>query len=118
MKINYNNRTYLIGTDGNDVFDIGYYAAYDGSYFNLSLITNFLGGNGDDRVGGSTRSDNIWGGIGNDVLWGYAGDDKLYGEEGADDLLADAGNDYLDGGGRQRPAVRLRGQRRPARRRR
>ncbi len=98
IKINYNSNSYLIGTDGNDAFDISYYAAYDGSYFNLSLIVSFLGGNGDDTVGGSIRSDNIWGGIGNDFLLGYAGHDSLYGEEGVDQLQGQEGNDTLDGG--------------------
>ncbi len=98
IKINYNSKSYLIGTDGNDAFDINYYAAYDGSYFNLGLIANFLGGNGDDTVGGSTRNDNIWGGAGNDALLGYAGNDNLYGEDGNDELQGQDGHDTLDGG--------------------
>ncbi len=71
IKINYYSQSYLIGTDGTDAFDINYYAAYDGSYFNLGLIVNFLGGGGDDTVGGSTRNDNIWGGAGNDYLLSF-----------------------------------------------
>lgn len=98
VKINYNNKSYLIGTDGGDNFDINYYAAYNGTYFNLGLITNFLAGGGDDVMGGSTRNDMLWGGTGNDVLFGYAGDDKVYGEEGNDELQGNEGNDYLDGG--------------------
>lgn len=98
VKINYSNQSYLIGTDGNDNFDISYYASYDGVYFNLALVSNFLAGNGDDNVGGSTRADNIWGGIGNDSLFGYAGNDYLYGEEGNDELQGQDGNDVLDGG--------------------
>jgi Ca2+-binding RTX toxin-like protein len=96
IKINYNNKTYLIGTDGNDAFDVNYYASY--SYFNINLLVNFLGGNGDDLVGGSTRADNIWGGIGNDSLLGYAGNDNLYGEDGVDQIQGQEGNDLLDGG--------------------
>ncbi|WP_281287258.1 calcium-binding protein, partial [Blastochloris sulfoviridis] len=97
IKINSKNKNYLIGTDGNDEFNVNYYD-YAESPFNVDLLVNFLGGNGDDLVGGSTRNDKVWGGLGNDTLFGYAGDDKLYGEEGADDLLANEGNDYLDGG--------------------
>lgn len=97
VKINNSNRTFLIGTDGNDSFDANYYAAY-GAYFNNNLLTNFLAGGGNDVMGGSSRNDNLWGGTGNDTLFGYAGDDKLYGEEGNDQLQGGDGNDYLDGG--------------------
>lgn len=96
IKINNGNRSYLIGTDGNDTFDANYYAAYS-AYFTTPL-TNFLAGGGDDLMGGSVRNDNLWGGTGNDTLLGYAGDDKLYGEEGADEIQGNEGNDYLDGG--------------------
>jgi Ca2+-binding RTX toxin-like protein len=96
IKINNSTRNTLIGTDGNDSFDSGYYKAY-ASWFPTPL-TNFLGGGGNDRVGGSTGNDNIWGGTGNDTLYGYAGNDKLYGEEGNDELQGNEGNDYLDGG--------------------
>lgn len=98
VKINNSNRSYLIGTDGNDNFDANYYAAYNGTYFNTGLLVNFLAGNGDDQMGGSVRNDNLWGGLGNDYLWGYEGDDKLYGEEGNDQLQGGIGNDLLDGG--------------------
>ncbi len=97
IKINYNNRAYLIGTDGNDRFDANYYAAY-AQYFNLNLLTRFLAGNGDDLMGGSARADSLWGGLGHDILLGYAGNDKLYGESGQDQLQGQDGNDYLDGG--------------------
>ncbi|MES9886852.1 MAG: calcium-binding protein, partial [Candidatus Sedimenticola sp. 6PFRAG1] len=97
IKINYNNKGYLIGTDGDDTFDGSYYANYP-QYFNNNLLVNYLAGNGNDLMGGSSRSDRLWGGIGNDDLRGYAGDDKVYGEQGADQLQGQAGNDYLDGG--------------------
>jgi Ca2+-binding RTX toxin-like protein len=97
IKINNSNRSYLIGTDGNDVFDAGYYAQYNGTYFNTSLLLNFLAGAGDDLMGGSVRNDNLWGGLGNDTLLGYDGDDKIYGEEGNDELQGGTGNDLLDG---------------------
>lgn len=67
VKINNSNRSYLIGTDGNDNFDSNYYAAY-AQYFNSGLLTNFLAGGGNDEMGGSTRNDNLWGGTGNDTL--------------------------------------------------
>ncbi|MFZ1180335.1 MAG: calcium-binding protein [Herbaspirillum sp.] len=96
----------MIGTDGNDNFDINYYANHDYSrprargpkYFNLSLVKNFYAGPGDDLVGGSERNDKIWGGSGNDRMWGYGGGDILYGEEGDDVLHGGAGNDQLHGG--------------------
>ena len=96
IKINNSTRNTLIGTDGNDSFGAGYYSPY-ASWFPTPL-TNFLGGGGDDKVGGSTGHDNIWGGTGNDTLFGYAGNDKLYGEEGNDELQGNEGTDYLDGG--------------------
>ncbi|MCP1573219.1 hypothetical protein J2S30_001598 [Herbaspirillum rubrisubalbicans] len=98
IKINNGNRSYLIGTDGNDRFDASYYAAYHGRYFDTNLLVNFLAGGGDDLMGGSSRSDNLWGGTGNDTLLGYEGDDRLYGEEGNDQLQGGAGKDLLDGG--------------------
>lgn len=97
VKISSDQRN-LVGTDGADSFDIDYYAAYNGLYFDLSQVQNFYAGGGDDLVGGSQRNDSLWGGTGNDTLLGYAGDDRLYGEEGNDTLEGDAGNDTLDGG--------------------
>ncbi|WP_374556109.1 calcium-binding protein [Aquitalea pelogenes] len=97
IKISSDQRN-IVGTDGNDSFDVNYYAQYNGQYFNLGLIQNFYAGGGDDLMGGSDRNDNLWGGTGNDILWGYAGDDRLYGEEGNDQLDGGAGNDLLDGG--------------------
>ncbi|MDP2834306.1 MAG: calcium-binding protein [Pseudomonadota bacterium] len=97
IKINYNNKAHLIGTDGNDNFNATYYAQYT-QYFNSALLTHFLAGGGNDFVGGSVRHDRIWGGTGDDTLFGYLGDDKLYGEEGNDELQGNEGNDALDGG--------------------
>ena len=92
------NQQNLVGTEGNDNFDINYYAQYNGVYFNLGLVQNFYAGAGNDVMGGSTRSDNLWGGTGNDVLYGYEGDDKLFGEDGDDQVFGGLGNDTLDGG--------------------
>ncbi|WP_240462055.1 calcium-binding protein [Burkholderia sp. Nafp2/4-1b] len=97
IKVSPSNRSYLIGTDGDDVFDANYYAAY-GHWINSNLLVNFLAGDGNDMMGGSSRDDNLWGGTGNDTLFGYEGNDRLYGEEGDDELNGGAGNDVLDGG--------------------
>ena len=92
------NQLNMVGTEGNDRFDLSIYAAYDGKIFNLSRVQNFYGGGGNDMVGGTARNDSIWGGTGNDSLFGFAGDDKLYGEEGNDELQGGVGNDLIDGG--------------------
>ncbi len=97
VKINFNSTDVLIGTDGNDAFDVRYYSAY-ATWFQLALLTRFPGGGGNDIVGGSSRADSLWGGTGNDTLWGYEGNDKLYGEEDQDELIGQAGDDLLDGG--------------------
>ncbi|WP_321959488.1 calcium-binding protein [Burkholderia cenocepacia] len=97
IKVNHSNRSYLIGTDGDDNFDANYYAAY-GHWIDSKLLVNFLAGDGNDTMGGSIRNDNLWGGTGNDTLFGYEGNDRLYGEEGDDELNGGAGNDVLDGG--------------------
>ena len=97
IKINNQTRDTLIGTDGNDSFDVNYYNAYS-AYFDLGRLSKFMAGNGDDVVGGSTRDDQVWGGTGNDVVYGYEGNDSLYGEEGTDQLQGGSGNDLLDGG--------------------
>lgn len=97
IKINYSNLSFMVGTDGADSFDSTYYSAYP-SWFNLSLLTNFLAGGGNDVMGGSVRADKLWGGTGNDVLYGYEGNDSVYGEEGDDEMYGDAGADVLDGG--------------------
>jgi hypothetical protein len=70
IKINYNNRSYMIGTSGNDSFDGSYYAGIPSYQYNLknATPTNFLAGAGDDVMGGSSRNDNLWGGTGNDTV--------------------------------------------------
>lgn len=103
IKLNWGINAYdtMVGTDGNDSFDVNYFASTAPS-LNLSnhtvTIRNFLAGPGDDIVGGSTGDDHIWGGTGNDTLWGYAGTDRLYGEEGNDALVGGDGSDILFGG--------------------
>ncbi|PPD45290.1 MAG: calcium-binding protein [Methylobacter sp.] len=99
VKINYSKQSYLIGTDGNDIFDARYYADETRfPYFNTDLLRNFLGGNGNDTFGGGSYGDTLWGGDGDDIAYGYAGDDKLYGEAGNDQMVGQDGNDRLDGG--------------------
>ena len=91
----HNNKSHIIGTDGDDTFDVDY---YNNDFFDLSLITHFLAGDGDDTMGGSERSDNLWGGLGNDEILGYAGNDKIYGEQGNDKIFGAVGNDTILGG--------------------
>ncbi len=90
------NKSHIIGTDGDDTFDVDYYNDYN--FFDFSLITHFLAGDGDDLMGGSERSDNLWGGLGNDEILGYAGNDKIYGEQGNDRIFGAVGNDTILGG--------------------
>jgi hypothetical protein len=45
------NKSHLIGTDGDDSFDVDYYNNHN--FFDLDLITHFLAGDGDDIMGGS-----------------------------------------------------------------
>lgn len=97
VKIPYNNKVFMVGTDFDDSFNINYYKKF-GNYFDLSSINNFLAGNGNDTVGGSDNNDNISGGLGNDTLLGYRGDDKLYGGKGKDIIYGHAGDDLLHGG--------------------
>jgi Ca2+-binding RTX toxin-like protein len=92
------NQFNLIGTDGNDSFDINYYQPYEGRYFQLGRVQNFYAGAGDDVMGGSARDDRMWGGTGNDILLGYEGHDFMHGEEGDDELQGRTGHDVLIGG--------------------
>lgn len=103
IMLTWNKERYdnLVGTDGDDRFDVNSYAsvpAHLNVHQKLHLVKNFMAGPGNDTIGGSDRSDNLWGGTGNDTLLGYAGDDQLYGEEGDDVLFGQDGNDLLDGG--------------------
>ncbi len=96
---NRNQYDYMIGTNGDDRFDVNYFAAapaYLSRY--TGRVRFFMAGAGNDVMGGSDRADTLWGGTGNDTLYGYAGADLLYGEEGDDAVLGHDGNDQLDGG--------------------
>uniref|UniRef100_UPI0034DE183A cadherin-like domain-containing protein n=1 Tax=Candidatus Thiodubiliella endoseptemdiera TaxID=2738886 RepID=UPI0034DE183A len=97
IKIDEGRTHMLIGTDGNDAFDVNYFSSYT-RYFSLNALTHFLAGDGNDLMGGSNRADNLWGGKGNDELLGYAGDDHIYGEQGNDKIFAGVGDDTVHGG--------------------
>ncbi|QOV87574.1 beta-propeller domain-containing protein [Humisphaera borealis] len=65
------------------------------------------GGDGDDRLFGSSLGETFYGGAGNDRIDGGGGDDVIYGDDGNDnlsggdgndDLFAGAGNDVVAGG--------------------
>jgi Ca2+-binding RTX toxin-like protein len=59
-------------------------------------VENVWGGNGADRLTGSSIANNLRGGGGNDTLSGGAGNDTLNGGGGADSLLGQDGNDRLE----------------------
>ena len=56
-----------------------------------------LGGDGNDRITGTSLIDIINGGAGSDIISGLAGDDKLFGGSGNEDPLSDEG-DTINGG--------------------
>lgn len=56
-----------------------------------------LGGDGNDRITGTSLIDIINGGAGSDIIAGLAGDDKLFGGSGNEDPLSDEG-DTINGG--------------------
>jgi hypothetical protein len=60
----------------------------------------FFGGDGDDKLGGSTSDDVLHGGSGNDTLDGYNGNDQVYGDDGDDNLSGGMvfSSDLIDGG--------------------
>lgn len=75
-----------LGTSGNDT---------------LSAASHpiVLGGKGNDKITGSSRSDTMLsGGVGNDTIAGGAGNDKIEGGPGNDTLKGDTGIDYIVGG--------------------
>ncbi len=75
-----------LGTSGNDVLSAAAHPIV-------------LGGKGNDKITGSSRSDTMLsGGVGNDTITGGGGNDKIEGGPGADVLKGDAGVDYIVGG--------------------
>ena len=63
-----------------------------------TVIENFVGGSGNDRVTGNDAANVLDGRAGNDTLGGGAGDDTLAGGAGDDRLAGGAGADAMDGG--------------------
>lgn len=74
------------GGDGND------------RLFGSSLAETFHGGAGNDRIDGGDGDDTINGDDGNDNLSGGDGDDQIFGGNGNDTLAGGWGDDLLDGG--------------------
>jgi Ca2+-binding RTX toxin-like protein len=73
----------------------------------LDIPVYFLGGDGNDALGGGGVNDTLTGGAGKDTLRGTGGrdrlngnggNDRIFGEEGPDRIFGGAGNDFLDGG--------------------
>ncbi|WP_232314385.1 VCBS domain-containing protein [Grimontia marina] len=58
----------------------------------------FSGGDGNDRIAGSSDADVLLGNAGNDVIYGNAGNDIIDGGLGDDLLFGGQGNDLLAGG--------------------
>ena len=85
----------LIGGDGNDSL-----TGYEGiDIMNGGLGNDTLNGvDGDDTLEGGEGDDTLNGGNDNDQLMGGIGDDTLNGNSGNDILTGGAGNDALNGG--------------------
>jgi uncharacterized delta-60 repeat protein len=60
-------------------------------------IENVNGGNGDDRIFGTSAANELRGNGGNDELYGRGGSDRLFGGDGEDALHGDEGDDLLFG---------------------
>ena len=65
----------------------------------LTVSPTIDGGDGNDRITGSTRKDKVTGGRGRDFILGGKGNDRLSGESDADTVFGDAGDDVIFGGG-------------------
>jgi len=59
-------------------------------------VENLLGGDGNDRLTGSSAANLLVGGAGDDVLGGGDGNDTLRGNDGDDSMSGGNGNDVLD----------------------
>ncbi|TCZ55952.1 calcium-binding protein [Roseicella aquatilis] len=81
----------LLGTRNNDYIDTAL-------RLGIGVAAFVDGGDGIDRLVGSSGNDTFFGGNGNDQLVGNAGDDSLDGGLGNDALNGGIGNDILDGG--------------------
>jgi subtilisin-like proprotein convertase family protein len=69
----------------------------DGVGLSFSGIENAIGGDGEDRLAGSSASNKLYGMRGDDSLSGGDGRDYLYGGQGDDVLAGDRSHDFLSG---------------------
>ena len=63
-----------------------------------SDVEDIVGGDGNDKLVGSSRPNELEGGLGADLLFGMKGGDGLLGQAGADKLVGGKAPDLLDGG--------------------
>ena len=78
--------TVLNGGDGND------------RLYGTSADEILIGNGGDDIINAGSGHDTVYGGAGHDKLYGESGNDTLIGGEGNDKLYGERSNDILDGG--------------------
>ena len=79
----------FVGSRGNAITDVGQVTVNYGS-----AIENAVGGDGNDKITGTSTSNNLSGGLGNDRLQGMGGSDTLDGGAGLD--VAVYGSDRID----------------------
>ena len=60
IKINDSNRSYRIGSGGNDAFEANYCDRYKGICCDINRLVNFVAGGGDDVIGKPSRNDALW----------------------------------------------------------
>ncbi|MFK7836438.1 MAG: DUF4214 domain-containing protein [Sulfitobacter sp.] len=63
-----------------------------------TIVEEFIGSAGTDRVTGDARAQNVYAGGGSDEVHGAGGDDWLFGQAGDDALYGGTGTDVLTGG--------------------
>jgi Ca2+-binding RTX toxin-like protein len=99
----------LAGGDGNDTVSyagrtagvtatLGSSGGQSGETDSYVSVENFIGGNGNDAVTGTSAANSLVGGPGNDRLGGGRGDDTLEGGTGDDTLNGEADADSIEGG--------------------
>ena len=101
VNINGDAQTFNVSAVNKLVINAG--AGNDKVQFNerngrLTVSPTIDGGDGNDRITGSTRKDKVTGGRGRDFILGAKGNDRLSGESDADTLFGDAGDDLMFGG--------------------
>jgi ELWxxDGT repeat protein len=79
-----------------------FFQANDGIHgeelWQLSLLNEINGDDGNNLLSGTPEGDRIDSKDGNDLIFAKAGDDELFGNGGQDQLYGDEGNDILSGG--------------------